>query len=332
MERKKCFGWCVLCALGVVALLSTSAAANSTTVSYQGVLRDATMTPVPDGAYPMRFSIWDDPAAGNKRWGDEDHPVVPTKNGMFSVYLGSTLSLAGVFAMHSSLWLQIEADTGAGLEVYSPRVPLASVPYAQDAQNGSLIGEIICVYIGLPGVPSIADYQSRGWALCNGTTPAAQGIVGSPITVALPNLNGQGLFLRGGATAGTIQGHSVGPHSHPASFSGGNAASAGAHEHSVSGTTSTIGNHTHTQYVTANPGAGPYNTRADYNSDNNNLQRYPQVETSAAGSHNHTFNVTSGSAGAHEHLVSGTVTVNNNTGTTETRPVNMSVVYFMKVR
>jgi len=41
--------------------------------------------------------------------------------------------------------------------------------------------------------------------------------------------------------------------------------------------------HTHQQYVTANPGKGPYNTRKDYDSDEQNMDIYPQVQTGPTG-------------------------------------------------
>ena len=49
--------------------------------------------------------------------------------------------------------------------------------------------------------------------------------------------------------------------------------------------------HTHQQYVTANPGEGKFNTRMDYNSDEKNLNIYPQVQTGTTGGnqpHNNT--------------------------------------------
>ncbi|HNR31496.1 MAG TPA: hypothetical protein PKI11_11460 [Candidatus Hydrogenedentes bacterium] len=140
MDRRAFIRWQVLGILAAAALCAAGGWANSTTVSYQGMLRDATMSPVPDNTYPMRFSIWDAPTGGNKRWGDEDHPAVPTKNGMFSVFLGSNVALGNVFATYGSLWLQVEANTGGVLEVYNPRVPLASVPYAQHAATATSAG------------------------------------------------------------------------------------------------------------------------------------------------------------------------------------------------
>jgi hypothetical protein len=322
-----------LLVLALVAAIAPAAMADSNTVSYQGTLRDATLSPVADGNYPLVFSIWDDATAGTKRWGDESHPAVQTTNGMFSVYLGSTVPLGNVFALYSALWLEISADTGSGMETYAPRVPLASVPYAQYAQHGVPIGTILPVYIGLAGVPSVADLQARGWALCNGTTPASQGIANPVITVATPDLNNTGRFIRGGTTAGTVQADSVGAHNHPAGFSGGSTNTVGDHTHSFSATTSSHGGHQHAQNVTANFGSGGPAWRVDFGGDGSGAGVYSQgASTDAGGAHNHTVSGTTGGGGGHSHTVSGTVTVNNNTGTTETRPINMSMVYFIKVR
>jgi hypothetical protein len=134
MKRKAFAKWWVF---GLAALLAASlpitAVANSAAVSYQGVLRTSTQVPVPDGVYPMVFSIWDAPVAGTKRWGDETHASVTATNGLFSVYLGATVPLGTLFADYGVLYLEVSADTGSGPETYTPRVPLASVPYAQHA-------------------------------------------------------------------------------------------------------------------------------------------------------------------------------------------------------
>lgn len=41
--------------------------------------------------------------------------------------------------------------------------------------------------------------------------------------------------------------------------------------------------HSHQQYVTANPGAGTYNTRLDWNQDAQNLDIYTHVQTGSTG-------------------------------------------------
>ena len=138
------------------------------------------------------------------------------------------------------------------------------------------------------------------------------------------------------ATAGTVTTTVNGLKNQLNGTSGG--VSAG-HYHGISGE----GDHTHQQYVTANPGLGPYNTRLDYNSDANNLATYPQVQTGGAGAHSHGGG-TGGQSVDHSHSwdfggsatfsASGTtpaqaVTVGN--GDNETRPLNINVNYIIKV-
>ena len=52
-----------------------------------------------------------------------------------------------------------------------------------------------------------------------------------------------------------------------------------------------LASHTHAQYVTANPGAGNYNTRIDYKEDALNVNTYYQVETGATGGNNYHNNI-----------------------------------------
>ncbi|HNR31689.1 MAG TPA: hypothetical protein PKI11_12445 [Candidatus Hydrogenedentes bacterium] len=256
MDRKAYVGWRVLGILAVGALLAAGAAANSNTVSYQGMLRDATMTPVPDGTYLMAFSIWDDATAGTKHWGDEVHSAVPTKSGMFSVYLGSTQSLGTLFTDYGVLWLEIAADPGSGLEVYAPRVPLASVPYARHAATAinavnatnavnavnagnadtvdglhasdlqaiinavanqlTPIGTIVGWHKNLSGTPALPGT----WVQCNGQVIND---AGSPYNgQTAPSLNGTGRFLRGSATSGTLQDHQLQDHQHAFTETGAN--------------------------------------------------------------------------------------------------------------
>jgi len=135
MKTKLMSPWTNAMSLAATFLLTAAAVADSATVSYQGILRDAALAPVADGNYEMTFSIWDAPSGGTKQWGDETHAAVGVAGGVFSVYLGSIEAFATEFSDFSELWLEITADTGAGPETYAPRVPLASVPYAQHAKH-----------------------------------------------------------------------------------------------------------------------------------------------------------------------------------------------------
>jgi hypothetical protein len=120
----------------LTASLSMTAVAGSTTVPYQGLLRNAAGSLVSDGNYAMVFSIWNAVTAGTQVW-TENHPVVAVKDGAFLVQLGETTALGTVFITHGNTWLQFAADTGSGSEVYATRVPLTSVPYAKQAENAT---------------------------------------------------------------------------------------------------------------------------------------------------------------------------------------------------
>ena len=136
MQRNVPTGWRRLGVTVALAALSITALADSSTVSYQGSLRNADGSSVPDGNYAMVFSIWDALTAGAQLW-SEVHATVPVKEGAFAVQLGATTPLGTLFTTSSALWLQIAVDTGAGSEVYDSRLPLAGVPYAKRAENAT---------------------------------------------------------------------------------------------------------------------------------------------------------------------------------------------------
>ena len=52
-----------------------------------------------------------------------------------------------------------------------------------------------------------------------------------------------------------------------------------------------LASHTHAQYVTANPGAGNYNTRKDFLSDELKLDKYYQLETGPTGGNQYHNNI-----------------------------------------
>jgi len=120
----------------LAACVSTIAVADSATVPYRGLLRNAAGNAVADGNYAMALSIWDAATAGAQRW-TEDHPAVTVTDGAFLVQLGETTPLGAIFATYSNLWLQIAVNTGSGSEVYEQRVPLTNVPYAKQAENAT---------------------------------------------------------------------------------------------------------------------------------------------------------------------------------------------------
>jgi microcystin-dependent protein len=128
-----------------------------------------------------------------------------------------------------------------------------------------------------------------GWALCNGqtsngrTTPNLSGrfIVGAG--------QGTGLSNRNVGDVGGTENHTLTVGQLP------------AHNHNVSGTTSENGNHSHgfedDYFSECCPNSGHWGSG---DSDGDNTRRSVYDTTYAAGSHTHTFNVTSGSAGSGE--------------------------------
>lgn len=177
----------------------------------------------------------------------------------------------------------------------------------------------------LPGAGAVKD----GYALCNGQAFPAES--NAAFSGNMPNLSDE-RFLQGSTTSGTTAGANtvtlstanLPAHNHTM-----------AHTHSInhdhgSVSTSGVGNHSHQQYITANPGAGPYNTRQDYDLDANNLQIYTHVQTGGAGAHSHTvdlpnFTGTSGDSSAASTGNTGSATA------FDIRPKYFNVVYVMRV-
>jgi len=159
-----------------------------------------------------------------------------------------TTTTARLYLTTTELVKATESEAQAGTDNANYMTPLRT------SQHGYL-GEIRQFAVTIAGALSVATLRGYGWAVCDGTTPAAQGIT-SPTIVTTPNLVDK--FLRGDATASGTTGGA-------ATFALPN------HTHLVSGTTSTAtgtiygtsaGNatatHSHTVSITSNnPGTNP---------------------------------------------------------------------------
>jgi hypothetical protein len=142
-------------------------------------------------------------------------------------------------------------------------------------------------------------------------------------TFTLVNINTSGRFLRGGTSAGVLQNATT-----AAPTSGLTIANAGAHTHSIdppSTATSSNGDHNHTLTFNNddfNGGGGGNNGLEDDGGPATNVKT-----TSTTGAHTHTLDIpafNSSSNGDHTHSVSG--------WDTETRPINTSVIWCIKVK
>jgi hypothetical protein len=95
-------------------------------INYQGVLIDpATGQAVPDDTYSITFSIYNVPSGGGDIW-HEIHSV-ETKNGLYSVLLGSITTLTPTILSGPEKYLSIKVDSDPEM---SPRKRIVSVAYS----------------------------------------------------------------------------------------------------------------------------------------------------------------------------------------------------------
>ncbi|MBM3331866.1 hypothetical protein FJY68_08460 [candidate division WOR-3 bacterium] len=93
-------------------------------LSYQGKLTDTLGTPVPNGSYPMMFLLHTQPSGGSPFWSEVQS--VTTKDGLFSVLLGSTNPI-GSLPDAGTVYLAMTVSGGPEL---TPRIRIASAAYS----------------------------------------------------------------------------------------------------------------------------------------------------------------------------------------------------------
>jgi hypothetical protein len=126
------FNWFKIhCMVVITAIALTGAAvAGVDTISYQGSLGTVGGTAVQDGVYALEFRLYNVPTGGAALW-TESHPGVAVSNGAFAVLLGSAGggALSPVLSANASIWLELAADLGSGVQTFAPRVELSASPY-----------------------------------------------------------------------------------------------------------------------------------------------------------------------------------------------------------
>lgn len=199
------------------------------------------------------------------------------------------------------------------------------------------IGAIIPIAGGMSGAESEANMKASGYALCNGTSAATQGISSASISANMPDIN-SGAFIRGNSTTNSwttgaksggddtvkLSTTELPSHTHTINqTSTGYKAPNLAHTHT--GTTDAA---SHTHSAGPSSGNGPETfLRGGWQGS--------MLTTPSEGSHTHTFTTASGSglietASNHTHSVSA-----NNTGSGDAfsiLPSYFSAVYYMRVK
>ena len=104
------------------------------TISYQGVLADASGNPKPDGEYTITFSFYDLETGGEAFW-NESKTLAITK-GLISTSLGDLTPFGSEVKFDKPYWLGIKIGDESEL---SPRIALTSVGYSLSSEIASNI-------------------------------------------------------------------------------------------------------------------------------------------------------------------------------------------------
>src|SRR5262249_53298818 len=96
-------------------------------MTFQGRLTKPDGTPVSDGTYAVRFSLWDALTGGNEKWNQTLNNAA-VRNGTFAALL--YVNTANLF--NGNLYLEIKIGNDVPL---TPRQPLVSVAYAMKANT-----------------------------------------------------------------------------------------------------------------------------------------------------------------------------------------------------
>jgi hypothetical protein len=117
-----------LCTLALLLWVSAATAAVPLTISYQGILRDAGGTIVPDGNYNLTFRIYAVASGGSALWTEPQ--TLAVQDGVFNAVLGSVTALTLDF--NSPYWLGVAVQADPEL---TPRIALAAAPYSLNADR-----------------------------------------------------------------------------------------------------------------------------------------------------------------------------------------------------
>jgi hypothetical protein len=109
----------------MLACAATAHAQIPRTISFQGVLADATGEFVPDGVHRLTVRIYDSPSAASAIF-SETHDAIVVR-GVFNVIIGSQTPIPATLSFDRAYFLGVSVGSDAELV---PRTPMTSVPYA----------------------------------------------------------------------------------------------------------------------------------------------------------------------------------------------------------
>lgn len=207
--------------------------------SYQSVIRDQSGQIISDSPVSLRISILRESINGSVSY-QESHFLSTNEFGLVSIKIGTgTLQLGQLDTINwgqTDHYIRTEMDINGGANyVLMGTSQLISVPYAlygrdEDYdpineiqsltyQNDSLyisesnsipltqgfLGEVRMFAISLSGAVSKEFLQSKGWAICDGSTSESQGIQ-NPVILQSPDLQYKFIRMSNSETSGAIGG------------------------------------------------------------------------------------------------------------------------------
>jgi len=111
-------------------------------LSFQGRLTDSSDNPI---STPTNFvfklydaaGTGDPPTGGIELWTSGNCSITPDQDGIFTTLLGSSCGaeITSVFSENAQVWLQITVGTSPNDETLNPRIQVATVGYAMNAEN-----------------------------------------------------------------------------------------------------------------------------------------------------------------------------------------------------
>ena len=130
-------------------------AGDTIIIPYRANLTDPAGRAAPDGAYDLRFALYDDSTAGALLWG-EQHDDVVCVDGAVSVEIGAIQPLPAALVSAATRWLAISVrgPTEANFTLLEPRQVLAPAAEAINQANTAT-----CVH----------DHSGETWTLTAGT-------------------------------------------------------------------------------------------------------------------------------------------------------------------
>jgi uncharacterized protein (TIGR02145 family) len=154
-------------------------------IPYQAIARNAAGEPLASSTLNARFTIHDGTATGASVW-QELQTVSTSALGLFTVQLGSSVSLANVNWANGAKFMQVELDLGSGFVDIGTQ-QLLSVPYALQSasattaasaltsgdgiSNVSLTGDTLFLNNGsFVIIPGISAANNNGGGTTTGTT------------------------------------------------------------------------------------------------------------------------------------------------------------------